>query len=271
MYATKYPIFFVHGAGMRDSKYRNYWGRIPKTLQQQGVVVGYGNQDSWGTIEHNALTLKDNLKNYIEQTGCEKVNIIAHSKGGLDVRYLISQLQGDTMVASVTTICTPHHGSKTMDALMKKIPTFAWISFSFCMNRFATLFGDKCPDFYQTCKQLTTNYAQQFNQTNPDSCSVYYQSYAALMKNPKSDLLLSIPYLLVQHWEGENDGLVSISSAKWGEFCGVLTTPHNRGVSHEDMIDIRRSNLALSTPSQDICNICEYYLSIIKQLKALNL
>lgn len=39
-----------------------------------------------------------------EETGCEKVNIIAHSKGGLDSRYAISRLGMDQYTASLTTI-----------------------------------------------------------------------------------------------------------------------------------------------------------------------
>ena len=51
----------------------------------------------------------------IQKTGCEKVNIIAHSKGGLESRYAISQLGLSPYVASLTTINTPHHGCTFVD------------------------------------------------------------------------------------------------------------------------------------------------------------
>ena len=89
---TKYPIMLVHGTGFRDRKHLNYWGRIPKALTEQGATVFYGQQDSWGSIEHNAGVLKDNLNKYIMETNIEKVNVIAHSKGGIEARYLISSL-----------------------------------------------------------------------------------------------------------------------------------------------------------------------------------
>jgi triacylglycerol lipase len=40
--------------------------------------------------------------------------------------------------------------------------------------------------------------------------------------------------------EGENDGLVSIDSAKWGESKGMLKNKHSREISHGDIIDLRR-------------------------------
>ena len=37
--ATKYPILLVHGAGARDRKRPNYWGRIPAALKAEGASV----------------------------------------------------------------------------------------------------------------------------------------------------------------------------------------------------------------------------------------
>ena len=42
----------------------------------------------------------------------EKVNIIAHSKGGLDARYMISKLNMGEYVASLTMISSPHRRCK---------------------------------------------------------------------------------------------------------------------------------------------------------------
>lgn len=87
---TKYPILLIHGTGFRDRKRFGYWGRIPKTLEDAGAVVFYGNQDSWASIERNAEMIRDTLHDIIRDTGCVKVNIIAHSKGGLEARFLAS-------------------------------------------------------------------------------------------------------------------------------------------------------------------------------------
>lgn len=51
--------------------------------------------------------LKENILRIIEESGCQKVNIIAHSKGGLESRYAITHLGLSSCVASLTTINTP--------------------------------------------------------------------------------------------------------------------------------------------------------------------
>lgn len=114
----KYPVLLVHGMGFRDSKYINYWGRIPEKLEENGCKVYYGNQDSNGTVASNGTFLAEKIKKIIEETGVPKLNVIAHSKGGLDIRYAISTLKMSQYIASLTTISTPHHGSLTVDKLL---------------------------------------------------------------------------------------------------------------------------------------------------------
>ena len=63
--------------------------------------------------------LRKSLYNALEKSGSEKVNIIAHSKGGIDSRYLISSLKEYNRIASLSTIDAPHNGSETVDFLMK--------------------------------------------------------------------------------------------------------------------------------------------------------
>lgn len=89
---TKYPFLLVHGFGFRDHEKYNYWGRIPRWLEQRGVRIYYGYQDANATIEENARRLAEEIHRLVKETGMEKWNVIAHSKGGLDMRYAISQL-----------------------------------------------------------------------------------------------------------------------------------------------------------------------------------
>ena len=102
--ATKYPLVMLHGIGFRDLRYFNYWGRIPKELTRNGAVVYYGHQEAWGTIEENAAFVQHKIEEILAMEHCEKVNIIAHSKGGLDARYLITHLHMEQQVASLTTV-----------------------------------------------------------------------------------------------------------------------------------------------------------------------
>ena len=239
--ATKYPLVMVHGIGFRDLKYINYWGRIPKELIRNGATMYYGNQEACGTIEYNASDMKSRILEIINETGCEKVNIIAHSKGGLDARYLISSLGMSDYVASLTTMASPHHGSMVIDSVLK-LPKFLLKGYASLVNKFHRSTGDKNPDFYKALCQFSTAFSKQFNEGNPDMQGVYYQSYTSVMKGFFSDSLLCIPYFIVKLKEKENDGLVSPESAKWGEFKGVIRNKYRRGISHGDIIDLKRED-----------------------------
>ena len=84
--------------------------------------VYYGKQQSANKVSVSATEVAERIKEVIAETGAEKVNIIAHSKGGLDSRYAISHLGMDKYVATLTTINTPHYGCKFVDMLLGKIP-----------------------------------------------------------------------------------------------------------------------------------------------------
>jgi triacylglycerol lipase len=103
--ATRYPILLVHGVFFRDSHVLNYWGRIPWELEKNGATVRYGQHHSAASLEDCAKELTRRIRMIREETGCDKVNIIAHSKGGLDCRYAISELgQGNISLLSPPSI-----------------------------------------------------------------------------------------------------------------------------------------------------------------------
>lgn len=256
---TKYPIILVHGAGYRDFKYPNYWGRIPHTLARQGAAVFHGEQDAWGTVAQNARFLKKRVLAVLEQTGAEKVNLIAHSKGGLEARYMITHCGMANHVASLTTISTPHYGSVVMDKIADLTDPYFRV-LGVIMDTAAHIVGDQSPDFYRASRQLSASYSAMFNRKTPDMPGVYYQSYMSAMRSPFSDLFYWLPFLIVLHFEGENDGLVSVRSAQWGEFQGVLRSSNFRGVSHSDIVDLNRLNL----PGYDIR---AFYINMVREIK----
>ena len=262
---TLYPVVMIHGMGFRDMKYINYWGRIPKALEENGAEIYFGNQDSNATIENNALNIRKTINDVLNKTGAEKVNIIAHSKGGLDARYMISRLDMADKVASLSTMSTPHNGSETVDRLLK-IPDFLLRIGSCITDIWFSILGDKNPETYKVIHQFTTAEAKKFNLLCPDSDNVYYQSFAFVMKNAFSDTFMFIPYLTVRFFEGENDGLLSPKSAMWTNFRGVFKGNGRRGISHCDEVDLRRHKLS-SKSGNDISDITDFYINVVKELK----
>ena len=88
------------------------------------------------------------------------------------------------------------------------------------------------------------------------------------MKTPLSDINLSTANLVVRLIEGENDGLVTLESARWGERFTLLTGCGNRGVSHYDEIDFRRASFPIRAGQSDFPDICAVYRQIVNDLAA---
>ena len=255
---TRYPFLLVHGVGFRDFHYFNYWGRIPRELVRNGATVYYGHQEAWGTVEDNALILKQKLEEILQETGCGKVNIIAHSKGGLDARYLIAALHMGSKIASLTTINTPHRGSALVD-LLKRLPDgiYRWVCRR--IDLYFGRLGDLAPNAYVASAQLSCAYAMEFNRLDPLDPAVYCQSYASLMKHGFSSKLLCVPYWILKALDAPNDGLVTVESARWANFKGVEVNRYLRGISHGDMIDLTREDYRGF-------HILEFYIQLAKDL-----
>lgn len=257
---TRYPVVMVHGIFFRDWQYLNYWGRIPRELKKNGATVYYGRQQSSLCIADSAAELQAEIQRVLHETGAEKVNIIAHSKGGLDARYAITRLHMEDSVASLTTINTPHRGCVYADVLLKALP--GWMV-HYAAARYNSLFhklGDNAPDFLAGIRDLTASSCAAFNENTPDSPKVYYQSAMSKMRSMRSaGFPLNLSYLLAKKYDGENDGLVGISSAAWGHFLGLLTAGR-KGISHGDMIDLTHKNIKGF-------DVAEFYVGILEGLK----
>lgn len=257
--ATRYPILLVHGVGWRDRVRFNAWGRIPTYLKRHGANLFYGEQEAWGTIAQNGEQVARRIREVTELTGAPKINIIAHSRGGIDARYAISTLGEGCRVASLTTMNTPHHGVRFADTATRlKQPVYRRLAGA--VNWVFGLAGDETPDFLASTMAFRTEVSAEFNRATPDDPGVHYQSYASIMSRPSSDRVLSVPFRVIKALGEENDGLVSVDSAKWGEFRGVLRSTTRRGVSHGDLVDMHREDYAGF-------NVLDAYITIVADLR----
>ncbi|MDE6674895.1 MAG: triacylglycerol lipase, partial [Acetatifactor sp.] len=259
--ATRYPILMVHGVFFRDFRYFNYWGRIPQALEANGAKVYYGNHQSAAPVAVSSREIADRILAIVRETGCEKVNVIAHSKGGLDTRAAL-QLPGIAEhVASLTTVNTPHRGCEFADYLLTKIPQTQQQAVASAYNTALKKLGDPSPDFLGAVTNLTASFCRQFNEETPDVPGVYYQSVGSRLSRASGGRFpLNFTHVLCQHFDGPNDGLVGERSFPWGTDYQFLTVSGVRGISHGDMIDLNREN----TPDFDVR---EFYVQLIHNLK----
>ncbi len=264
--ATRYPILLVHGVFFRDYKRLNYWGRIPDELTYNGATVYHGQQQSALAVADSARELAARIQAIVEENGCEKVNIIAHSKGGLDIRWALAFEDVAPMVASVTTINTPHHGCQFADFLLGTAPVSFRNQVATTYNAAAHALGDKNPDFLAAVGDLTAARCGEMNRALEGEedrlAGILCQSvHSRLDRASGGQFPLNCSYLIAKWFDGPNDGLVSEASARWGETHTLLTPTGKRGISHGDMIDLNRQNL-------EGFDVREYYVELVADLNS---
>jgi triacylglycerol lipase len=136
--------------------------------------------------------------------------------GGLDARYLITHLGMADRVRSLTTVSTPHRGSSIAD----------WFVANF-RQRIPVMLGLEALGFnldgFRDCR---LEVCREFNAATPDMEGVKYFSYAGETTPARLSPMLRRTWNLLTPLEGPNDGLVSVASARWGEFLGTIAADH---------------------------------------------
>ena len=113
---TRYPIVLVHGLlGFDALGPVQYFYGIPSELRRSGAVVHTASVSQSNSTEVRGEQLLRELQGLQARYGYTKFNLIGHSHGGSTSRYVAAVAPG--MVASVTTVGTPHKGSKVADAV----------------------------------------------------------------------------------------------------------------------------------------------------------
>ncbi|KAJ1742033.1 hypothetical protein LPJ79_002181 [Coemansia sp. RSA 1821] len=111
--APRNPVVLCHGPERLPMLQIHYWRGIREALEKIGAKVVIAKVPGTGGIRERAQQLDTLLDSRLAS---EQVNIVGHSMGGLDARYLITHINPKTYsVASLTTVCTPHRGSPFMD------------------------------------------------------------------------------------------------------------------------------------------------------------
>src|SRR5256885_2765355 len=122
----RHPVVLAHGvlgfdeiavAGRRHRYFRN----IADGLRTLGGEFHHPRVPATGGVKERA----DHLAELIRSLPEGRVNVIAHSMGGLDARYAISRLGLEGRVASLVTVGTPHLGTPLADLALKGIPAAA--------------------------------------------------------------------------------------------------------------------------------------------------
>ena len=217
-----FPIVLVHGIARFDIlavKVReelnipdnghgdqlDYFKGIKSHLEGNGFEVSAPNLAFAGSIDQRAEGLSNHVNNVLVSTGSQKVNIIAHSMGGLDARHMIVDNGMADRVATLTTIGTPHLGTPVADRLSQP----GGAALVQLLDQVVDVDG---------LANLTTAACEQFNRRAEDAearNAVVYQTFAASEDWTDVFTLLTPSWFLIRKQEGANDGLVPFRSQQW--------------------------------------------------------
>ena len=212
----------------------HYFRRIRPYLQENGFDVEHADNGFADEIGTRADRLAATVMLTTEKYKAEKVHIIGHSMGGLDARYMVVEIpQISEKVATITSIGTPHLGTPFADFFMD-LGTDAALDF---------INTHLCLDF-RGFLAITSEVTREFNErAAPAEAAngVQYFTYSAYQGQEKMFEPLKFIWQYIDEREGDNDGLVSVSSQAWGtEIVGAdgITKP-----IHQRQFDIGADHL----------------------------
>ena len=108
--AGEVPVVCLHGyAGSRANLWWLAW-----RLRRAGFrnVAGVNYPPLWGRPLDKARRVADAVERVLARTGASRVDLVAHSLGGLVARLYVRELGGATRVRRLVTIGTPHQGTR---------------------------------------------------------------------------------------------------------------------------------------------------------------
>lgn len=274
-----YPIVLAHGVCRFDKIYcdalnidntndekldqLHYFKGLRTFLIKHGFTV-YHSSVSWAEgVKTRAAELKENVIGILEKEGAEKVNIIAHSMGGLDTRHMLFDFRNSRRlhekVASLTTVSTPHWGSPFADWGIDNLPHVIPIAqkLGLCLNGLNDLRTDQC-SLFNSDPEVT-----EFEKSCEDK--ILFQTFAGRQDYLGVFDALKLSYYIIEKAEGENDGLVSVKSAKWKNrfFKGFIeNADHLNELGWWDTCQI----FELEFKDQLLNRIHDFYLKIAREL-----
>jgi triacylglycerol lipase len=211
----RYPIVLAHGFGGFDvihfgGRTFAYFRGVAEHLRSSGAEAYVLRVSPVASIAVRARQLAEQ----IQRLPAERVNIVAHSMGGLDARYAITGLGIAPRIASLTTIGTPHRGTPLADL------SVSLLSHAKVLGRL----GLSLDAFHD----LTTSRMYAFNQEIEDAPGVEYGCFVAAARRGVTQVnaLLVPAYLFLHVRAGDNDGVVPAASQRWGRVWGEIDADH---------------------------------------------
>ncbi len=102
------PVLLVHGWGQNRA---DFWGLAWRLRRRTGRALFGVNYWFFGPVDRSARRLERAVARVRERTGAPRVHLVCHSLGGVVARHFVETRGGAEVVASVTTLGSPHAGT----------------------------------------------------------------------------------------------------------------------------------------------------------------
>ncbi len=198
------PIMLVHGWNSSGSTWTSFSNDY---LVPDGIPYLIPNDGASDLILpraysiNNANGISEEIQRMLNKFGVDKVNIVAHSKGGLDSRMYL-RLYGGQYVENLVQIATPNHGSRVADYVLT---TGGGIAYALLIGDYALL--NLTTPFMET--QMNYYYSG-FQRIGPRSTE---QSQANIYLLAGKEYIGGTAAGLLTGLELPNDWVVSVQSA----------------------------------------------------------
>lgn len=237
---TRFPIVLVHGwTGFEAIGPITYFYGVFDDLLGLGYPVEVAILDPYNSSIVRSGQLAEQVSEFLVGQRARKVDLLGHSQGGIDSRAVVATHGYGDRVSALVTIASPHRGTYITDLALGLAPGSVEAALGFLLNFVGAVSAQQKSDAEASFYSLSEHYMQdEFNPMNPDDERVKYISYtgrtcdAATLLIPGNgcddlvDPLIGWGYTLLQLARGNNDGLVTVESAKWGDYRGEMIADH---------------------------------------------
>lgn len=273
-HVTANPIVLVHAFNGSATNSWSFNG-VKEALEGDGHFVYVADLPPYAGTPLRAGILRDQLtearteycakvKRDVDPIQCltqTKVNMIGHSQGGLDGRYVISRLGYAENVASLTTISAPHRGTpigdvgvgllgrndpisneffkliayaRTSDALAQDTKigdALFWLSEKRANDPQYDMPSDPRVAYFSWAGIASVRGTHDDQETAADLSACEGKVFGTPGRTAKFDLVhdasfIALIPLFTRADQKPNDGHIPVNSAKWGEFQGCVPADH---------------------------------------------
>lgn len=205
--SSKPVLVFVHGL---HGKAPNWWGATmyhgTNDMYDKAYAAGYRTafvsiddevDGPSSSIWTNGATLNRQLDVILNHYGVSSVNIIAHSKGGVDTNSAVIHYGASGKVQNIVTLSSPHRGSQLAD-----------LANSWWAGWLASLLGQRDDGTYS----MQTSYMNNFRSQTDGSANysnVRFHTAGGTNHGP----FFSAMWFGGAYISGDNDGVVQVSSS----------------------------------------------------------